>query len=231
MAGRPEWRGLLHRLINLAPVKWVLTEYRSLTRRFFEWRYRTLDPYGGRERREKSKFSHAFAVLGEGSFRRGLDLGCGEGWHTGRVAARCARVDAVDLSTRAIARAREVNEHDNVEYRVLDFVSQPLPGRFDYIFCAETLYYLRRAQLDEVREKVLRALEEKGVLHLLHSRSLADDVSGLEYKAFGAKTIHDAFGRSDDLTVVADESRPMYRVTVYRMRPARAAPGGTPDSP
>lgn len=228
-----QWRRVLHRLVNLAPVKWMLTESRLLSRLFFEWRYRSPDPYGVRSDEERGKYDHAFSLVGAKTYRRGLDLGCGEGWHTTRLSRFCREVVGVDLSRRAVARARRRCRPPSVEYRVVDVARDELPGPFDYIFCGETLYYLRRSQLPDARTRILASLEDEGVLHLLHSRALGDDVTGLAYKEFGARTVHGMFGSADELRIVRDEQSPLYRVTVFRKRggrPREASGHGTAES-
>jgi 2-polyprenyl-3-methyl-5-hydroxy-6-metoxy-1,4-benzoquinol methylase len=110
----------------------------------FERRYSKPDPYQAKSDYEMQKFIHGFSLL-EGNFKRGLEIGCGEGVNTWRMAHRCERVLAVDLSSKAIKRAQFANDKLNVIFRVFDITVEDFITKFDYVFCADTLYYLTRA--------------------------------------------------------------------------------------
>ena len=209
-------RALLHQLINQRYIKSALTNWRWFVRLYFNFLYRKEDPYRVHSPEEKEKFDHAFRLLGDRRFRKGLEIGCGEGRNTWRLAKICQAVLAVDISDKAIRRARQFATLPNVIFQVFDLVTDPLPGRFDYIFCSEVLYYLYPTQLDPAIEKIIKATNPGGIIHLLHSRSLKDDTSGLDLKEFGARTIHERFLASDELTAVADEKTPMYRITILQ---------------
>ena len=123
----------------------------------------------------------------------------------------------VDLSDRALQRARKrLQDKANVQTARLDIVAEPFPGVFDLIVCSEVLVYVQLDELDEIRDKILAALEPGGHLLLVHSRSIHDDSAGLEFKDFGAKTVHGRFADSPGLQVQSDQTHDIYRITLLR---------------
>lgn len=218
-------RRWLHELINQSSIKKILTTNRYFVKLYFNTLYRRPDPYRVYTAAEVEKFERAFALLGDRNFQQGLEIGCGEGRNTWRLAERCDRVLALDISRVAIRRAQKMTLLPNVDFQVADIVTRPLPEGCDYIFCSEVLYYLHLDQLDPVIEKIVLALQPDGWLHLVHSRSIKDDTSGLPWKAFGARTIHERFLQRPELHLVADEQTDQYRITLLQKRkrnPSRA---------
>jgi SAM-dependent methyltransferase len=206
-------------MINVAGVQSLLKNNRIVPRVFFEYKYRKPDPYGARGQAERDKFEHAFALLRDTRFDAGLEIGCGEGVHTWRVAERCRRVLAVDLSSRAIKRARLNNTaRPSIEFTTLDIAGEPIPGQYDYIFCAETLYYLHRSRLPGATVRILHGLKPGGILHLLDNRCINDDTTGVPFKQWAARTIHEAFLSLPALEPIADEQTDVYRITILRRR-------------
>jgi ubiquinone/menaquinone biosynthesis C-methylase UbiE len=64
----------------------------------------------------------------------GLDIGCGEGSNTRLLAARGARMTAVDVSRRFVSHARsETGSHETIDYQVADATELPFAARsFDF---------------------------------------------------------------------------------------------------
>ena len=84
-------------------------------------------------------------MLGERTFRRGLEAGAPIGVFTDMLANRCDGLLAVDVSERAVAAARRSltgRRHVRVERRTLP---EEMPhGPFDLIVSSEVLYYFPR---------------------------------------------------------------------------------------
>jgi 2-polyprenyl-3-methyl-5-hydroxy-6-metoxy-1,4-benzoquinol methylase len=207
---------LLHDIVNSAKIKEMLTSNRWFVQLYFNYLYRKSDPYRVDSTAEANKFEHAFSLLGDRHFEKGVEIGCGEGRNTWRVAEICDKVRALDISDAAIRRAKKNNLLPNVEFATFDLVTESLRPAFDYIFCSEMLYYLHLNQLDPAIRQLVSATKPGGIIHLLHSRSLKDDDSGLELKEFGAKTIHERFLNRDTLNLIADEQTKSYRITILQ---------------
>jgi len=100
------------------------------------WGYRTSDY-------ERGKYADTLAALPARPLGRVLESGCSIGVFTELLAARCARVVAMDFAPSALALARErVGGLANVELLQASFPEQAPPGPWDAVVCSEVLYYL-----------------------------------------------------------------------------------------
>lgn len=85
------------------------------------------------------------ADLGPGErYGRALEIGCGAGAFTRRLAPRCESVVGLDVAEPAIALAKARTSAPNVEYlreNVMQW-QQGLAGPWDLVVCAETICYL-----------------------------------------------------------------------------------------
>jgi 2-polyprenyl-3-methyl-5-hydroxy-6-metoxy-1,4-benzoquinol methylase len=208
----------IHKLINRAPIKRFLTENRSIVRLYFNYLYLREDPYCLAREEEKRKFDHAFGLLKGFKADKGLEIGCGEGRLSPRVAAICNQVLAIDVSDMALRRARNLNQDDwRIKFKQADLLEANFSAeRFNFIFCSEVLSYFRLSQLDVVTAKIIDLLQPQGKLLLVHHRSLNDDSSGIPLKEFGAKTIHQKFIIRRQLELEEDCIESEYRLTLMR---------------
>ena len=73
-----------------------------------------------------------------------LEIGCGKGEFSRRLAATSARVLALDLSPEMIRIAREQSEHlPNIDFQIADVMLYDLPPEgFDCIASIATLHHL-----------------------------------------------------------------------------------------
>lgn len=115
---------------------------------------------------------------------RVLEIGCGAGELTRRLAERAQSVVAVDLSPQMMRLAREQSvEHANIEYVTGDVMQLPLAvGKFDCVISIATLHHL---PLNQAVLKMKDALKPGGVLvvhDLVRDEGVADLVkSALAY--------------------------------------------------
>jgi trans-aconitate methyltransferase len=87
-----------------------------------------------------------------------LDLGCGDGFLTRRIAASGATVVGVDNSPQMIAAAKE----QGVDARLVSGESLPYSGEFDAVFSNAALHWMN--DHDAVLEGIYRALKPGGRL-------------------------------------------------------------------
>ena len=207
---------ILHGVVNAPPVKKLLTENRLIVRAYFEQVYLKADPYELETEPERLKFDEAFAMLGAFRGARALEIGCGEGRLTRRLLPHADRIQAFDLSANAIRRARRANpDPARISYAVDDLLKSSLPRRaYDLVFCSEVLHYFSRTQLDQAIRRVLDFVVPGGLLLLVNSRAKSDDASGIDFKAFGARTILERFESTGRLRLVDEASRELYRISV-----------------
>ena len=91
-----------------------------------------------------------------------LDLGCGTGRHSIRMAAAGARVTAVDFSSGMLEQAREKAGPGDIRFQVHD-LSQPLPfaeKTFDRVLCALVVDHIE--DLDKLFNEMNRVCRPAG---------------------------------------------------------------------
>lgn len=100
------------------------------------------------------------------SYQAALEIGCGKGEFSRRLAERSERVLALDLSPEMIRIARAQSAHlSNIDFQIADVMSFVLPPEsFDCIASIATLHHL---SLREIFLKIKAALKPGGVLLVL----------------------------------------------------------------
>jgi ubiquinone/menaquinone biosynthesis C-methylase UbiE len=95
-----------------------------------------------------------------------LEVGCGTGAFSRKLAARSQNVLAIDLSSQMIRVARErSHKFANIDFGVADVTAMDLPeAHFD---CVATIATLHHVPLREVLLKLKQALKPAGVLIVL----------------------------------------------------------------
>ena len=120
---------------------------------------------------ERKKYERTLEVLGGRRFERALEAGASIGVFTEMLADRCDELLAVDVSERAVAKARKRlsdREHVRVERRTLP---EEMPhGPFDLIVASEVLYYFTREEMLATLEAFERELAPGGALLAVHWR-------------------------------------------------------------
>ncbi|UCC63418.1 MAG: class I SAM-dependent methyltransferase [Anaerolineae bacterium] len=92
-----------------------------------------------------------------------LDLGCGPGHESLRLASTGAQVVGIDFSSESIRIARERAPH--CQFAVMDF--RQLDGRFgkfDGVFASGSLIHISPEEMPDVLKKVAQILRENGYL-------------------------------------------------------------------
>jgi SAM-dependent methyltransferase len=153
--------------------------------------YRRPDPYGlASSSYEQAKLDLVVDVLDQLGAAKGtgrvLEVGCGEGLLTARLAEYAAELVAVDISDTAVTRARTaLADHGNVlvERRTLP-LDMP-EGSFDLIVCSDVLYFWEPRTLRRGLDRLLEGLRPGGRLLLLHYR-------GVFGQAGRGDAVHDA---------------------------------------
>jgi SAM-dependent methyltransferase len=91
------------------------------------------------------------AALPQPRFSRALEVGCAQGFLSERLAARCDRLIACDLSALAVRTARDAcRAHPQAEFHEAD-IRGGFPGDgFDLLLFSDVLYYLAPREIDAV---------------------------------------------------------------------------------
>lgn len=138
---------------------------------FFEMKYRqNPDPWDfACSEYERSRYDSIIGALGERQFDRAFEPGCSVGELTWRLAQRCARVEAMDISATAIGRAKQrCHELSNVELRVGGLPDQMPAGEFDLIVFSEIGYYFDEDSLHKLGKMLVHQLSPCGIFLAAH---------------------------------------------------------------
>ncbi|MGD9657675.1 MAG: polysaccharide deacetylase family protein, partial [Methylocystis sp.] len=186
------------------------------------------DPWRYDSAYETRKRERIVSLVAPDVFDAALELACGEGHLTHLLAERVRRLEATDISSVAIERARErCAERENVSFRQSDLLRDPITGPYDLIVCTEVLYYVPNiADLDRTIERLAGALNPSGALLLAHSNHVVDDPdeTGFDWSghAFAARTISARVEASGYFEAEHEVRTSLYRIVRYRKRTADA---------
>lgn len=143
-----------------------------LLRRYFDWWHRSPDPWHLlTDDYEQHKYATTLRLVPHRPYRRILDVGCSEGVFTHMLATRYpdAEVTGVDVSERALNRARARPARKRPTFIRADLISYRPADSFDLVFCAETLYYLGRGdRLRLASARLIELVRPGGLLTLVH---------------------------------------------------------------
>lgn len=146
---------------------------------FWEEKARTFPRYEEGEHTYEAGMLRRIRELGvDFRGRRVLDVGCGSGMYTLRLAREAERVTAVDISERMLDILREDAEAGgvaNIDYVRSDWESFEPAGTFDVVFCSMT----PAIHDDATRRKLLRAAHGWTVFMGFAGLMSSDVLSGL----------------------------------------------------
>jgi SAM-dependent methyltransferase len=153
-------------------------------------------------------------------FRRILEIGCAEGHFTEFLVDRADEVLAVDVSERALARARGRRRWENhVKFASWDLRRDPLPGTFDLVLAAGVLEYFRRpSAVRAASKKLVAALEPDGLLFLVTTRQPFAEDTWWGQRLIRGVWINAVVADHDDLDIVEYVLRDWYVMTLMRRR-------------
>jgi SAM-dependent methyltransferase len=186
----------------------------SLTSEYFEALYeRADDPWSfATSAYEAEKYACSLSVLAP-SYVRALEIGCSIGVFTERLAPFCRGLLAIDISRRALERARRRCAHlPQVRFERANVPREFPAGPFDLITCCEVAYYWSDADLALARERIARALVRGGDLLLVHFLPRVD-----EYVRDG-DAVHEAFLADPRFERVNARRTERYRLDLLRLR-------------
>lgn len=181
-------------------------------REFFDELYAgSEDPWGFAESAyERDKYAHTLAVLGGQCFQRGLEIGCSIGVFTQQLADVCGELVGLDVTERALARARRrLRGHPGVTLARMTFPEEMPEGRWDLVVCSEVLYYLDDDAFALAVERLRTALEDGATVLAVHWRPATST-----YPLRGDE-VHDRLVAELADWHVLDDRRPRYRLDLF----------------
>ena len=191
------------------------------TQEIFETVYReNEDPWQSaseRYRYQGWKYDRIVACLPSGRrFRSALDLGCGLGLLSSRLAPLIDQVEGMDIAQAAVDRATATfADRTNLTFQQGNVLDLPhsLDGRFDLVVIADTLYYLpspiTAEVLAAVAQRVSELLTPGGVCLLANHYFFSFDPDSKI-----SRRIHEAFAGSPRFRSLAETWRPFYLVSL-----------------
>jgi predicted TPR repeat methyltransferase len=188
--------------------------------------YKTLDPFDclsdlSGECYEK-QLQALDSVCGGACFRRALEIGCAEGVFSERLASRCEKLVAVDLSPVALSRAATRRIWgDHVSFGRFDLRREPIAGEFDLIVVSGVLEYFHRPTVVwGARAKLVHALADGGFLLIDTTRAnqVVEDAWWSKVILRGGR-INQFFELHPNLKVVSDDSTSICIQTLFQKIP------------
>ncbi len=180
------------------------------------------DPYGASApyyRYQRLKYDTLLSLLPAQRYRSVLDIGCGLGEFTRKIAPYADSVLGIDFSQSAITQARILSaQYDNVDFEQVDVLElgQAIDKKFDLVILADVLYYLSPS--DEKLKSICGSIEDllmpDGVLLLVNHFFFGHDRDSKI-----TRQIHDAFRWSRFLQFSEQHQRPFYLVSILKKLP------------
>ena len=176
------------------------------------------DPWGACVecyRYQRRKYDILLSLLPARHYANVVDLGCGRGEMTRRLAPYVGEVLGLDLSSSAVEQARRLSSGlPNIRYEWADVLAldPALDGQFDLVVLADTLYYLsplNDALLKRVCERMAKLLAPAGVLLLVNHFFF-----GWDPDSRTSRTIHDVLRWWPRLHLHAEHQRPFYLTSI-----------------
>ena len=179
------------------------------------------DPWDYRSPYEQTKYEQTLSLLPPVRIEEALELACAEGLFTKQLAPLVNNLIAADISQIALNNAAKYCMGlENINFIHLDFIKNPLVGRFDLIVCSEVLYYISdKENLQIVAQKFVDALKPGGYFLTAHANLVVDepDDTGFNWDYnFGAKVIGKTFNSTPGLYLVKEIYTPLYRVQLFQ---------------
>jgi SAM-dependent methyltransferase len=177
------------------------------------------DPFGAelpQYRYQQRKYNSLLSMLPRRPYHKVLDVGCGLGTFTRKLAPFAEHVLGTDISAEAVRQARKLStEHPNISYSQRDILDDSQPeASFDLIVLADTLYYiypLTDARLKSIAGNLSAKLAPGGLLLLVNHYFF-----GIDMPSRGTREIHDSFRWASGLERVAEHRRAFFLATLLQ---------------
>jgi SAM-dependent methyltransferase len=177
------------------------------------------DPWASasvRFRYQRLKYDKLIGFLPERRYACALDIGCGLGLLSQKLALRAQNVLGMDLSAAAIEHARVRGAtFDNLQFQQGDILDLPssLDGQFDLVVVADVIYYLQ--ELDEqllkrLANRIADLLSPGGTLLLANHFFIASDSSSKI-----SRKIHRVFLECPRFALLVEHRRAFFLTSLF----------------
>lgn len=183
----------------------------SLSPAYFDSVYsNSADPWNfEKSEYEAAKYADTLACLPQPRFATALEVGCSIGVLTQRLALRCDALLSVDVSERALARARErCRDSASVRFERLQIPREMPDGDFNLVLISEVGYYWQRDELERAATLLAGRQQAGDTLVLVHLTESVPD-----YPLTGDQ-VHEAWLARPEWRLSRSERRERYRLDV-----------------
>jgi 2-polyprenyl-3-methyl-5-hydroxy-6-metoxy-1,4-benzoquinol methylase len=181
----------------------------STSAEFFETMYAEReDPWAfASSQYERDRYAAIVRTLGNRRYCRAFEPGCSIGILTAQLAAFCDRVEAMDISPTAVARARVYCESlSNVRILCGSLPDMIPHGEFDLVVFSEIGYYFTETQLSSVATKLVNQMNSEGTFLAAHWLGSSQD------HMLDGDRVHDVLKMLPNLNPVRSERYPGFRL-------------------
>lgn len=186
---------------------------RSLPPDYFNAIYAKQDDPWGFETRpyEADKYRATLAALPRMTYKSAFEIGCSIGVLTELLARRCESLLSVDVSERALERARRRCRHlPQVRFRQTQVPDEFPDESFDLILLSEVGYYWSRDDLLRARRLIVEHLNPDGQMLLVHWTPYVED-----YPLTGDE-VHTIFREAgNELRHLSGQRTDLYRLDLF----------------
>lgn len=155
-----------------------MSEKKSLTTEYFDDVYAAKDdPWDfATSEYEAAKYAATLQSLPREKYANAFEIGCSIGVLTENLARRCEKLLAVDVSEKALEKARARCENlSNVRFKRMSVPQEFPDGKFDLILVSEVGYYLSENDWQTAMDKIFAHLTKKAQIALVHWRPFVAD--------------------------------------------------------
>lgn len=119
---------------------------------------------------EAAKFAVTHDALADRRYANALEVGCAQGVLTSQLVGLCDQLLAIDISSRALARARErIGGRPGLRLAQMAFPKETPEGEaFDLVVLSEVAYYWGVVDLDRASEWLKVSIAPQGRVILVH---------------------------------------------------------------
>ncbi len=183
----------------------------SLPPRYFERIYaRHQDPWAFETSSyESEKYAATLAALPRNRYENAVEIGCSIGVLTSRLADRADHLLALDVSDRALERARErLTEEAHVDFACMQVPHQLPDDNFDLMVVSEVAYYWTQPDLEHAADELAARHLPGGHLALVHLTEFVPD-----YPQTG-DAVHDYWTSRPEWRTVHHSRHARYRIDI-----------------
>jgi SAM-dependent methyltransferase len=162
---------------------------------------------------ERDRYLASLRALGDQRFRRAFEPGCSIGILTAQLAEICDRVEALDISPTAVARARaRCKDLPNVQIQCGSLPECVPPGDFDLLIFSEIGYYFSETELRSIATKLVKRVERGGIFLAVHWLGSSGD------HVLDGDQVHSVLERVEGLRHLQSERHAGFRLDRWSVR-------------